>query len=497
MTGKKTFSKKWSVLLLLLLVCGVAIQFIRPGLGSPPVTADLAAPPEVKQILERACYNCHSNKTNLTWFDQVVPAYWLVRADILEARKALNFSEWDSLSKDQQKGKLFEALNKIQFKEMPLPQYRFLHSGANITEPEIAVLRNYLDTLAPVNTADPKRDKAGNDQYAMWTQEGGAAGTHAGGDGAGQTLGGDADGHAVSGSGKGSLMVKPALNGIAYIPEYKDWEVISTTDRFDNGTLRAILGNEIAVRAIKEHHINPWPDGTQFAKVAWDAVLDSTGQVHAGEFKQVEFMIRDSHKYADTQGWGWARWKGMQLQPYGKTATFMTECTSCHKPMKENDYVFTMPRNLRSDVGSADSLAFNPLDWKIITSSLNKKDMTMATLYGNELAVKSARKGAAYPAGAVIALVSWKQSEDEHWFGGRIPGTVLSIERVSFNGAGAGSAPYGQAKAAPQNGMGKNSGRISYEKYVGTPLTRSVTDSSPDVKSRIAYLAGQKASVMP
>ncbi|HEX9513268.1 MAG TPA: heme-binding domain-containing protein [Puia sp.] len=318
MTRKNPFTKKWSVILLLLLLCLIVLQFIRPGLASPPVTGDLAAPPEVKQILERACYDCHSNKTNLTWFDQVVPAYWLVRADILEARKALNFSEWDSLPKDQQKGKLFEALNKIEFKEMPLQQYRSLHPGANITESEIAVLRSYLDTLAPVHTSDPKRAKAGNEQYAVWTQGGQAAGPS----------------------------VKPAPNGIAYIPEYKDWEVISTTDRFDNGTLRVILGNETAIMAIKEHHINPWPDGTQFAKVAWDAVLDSTGNVHAGEFKQVEFMIKDSHKYAGTEGWGWGRWKGMQLQPYGKTAVFMTECTSCHKPMKDFDYVFTHPLNL-------------------------------------------------------------------------------------------------------------------------------------------------------
>ncbi|MES1161107.1 MAG: cytochrome P460 family protein, partial [Bacteroidota bacterium] len=140
--------------------------------------------------------------------------------------------------------------------------------------------------------------------------------------------------------------VKPTANGMVYSDQYKNWEVISATERWDNGTLRVILGNETAIRAIKEHHINPWPNGTQFAKVAWDAVKDSIGNVHAGEFKQVEFMIKDSDKYAATDGWGWARWKGMQLQPYGKTAVFTTECTNCHKPVKDNDFVFTFPLNL-------------------------------------------------------------------------------------------------------------------------------------------------------
>ena len=506
MTRQKSLSKKWSLLLLLLLLCGIGIQFIRPGLSSPPVTADLAAPPEVKQILERACYNCHSNKTNLAWFDQVAPAYWLVRADILEARKAMNFSEWDRLPGDQQKAKLFEAFNKIQFKEMPLKQYRFLHSGGNITGSEMAVLRGYLDTLAPVSIADPKRGQAGDKQYVQWVVENLRA--------AGLTAGGEIARKSDTEAFK-QPAIKPALNGIAYIPEYKDWEVISTTDRWDNGTLRAILGNDIAVRAVKEHHTNPWPDGTQFAKVAWDAVLDSTGQVHAGVFKQVEFMIRDSHKYSATEGWGWARWRGTDLTPYGKTATFMTECTSCHKPMKDFDYVFTMPRNLGSEIRPGDSLAanpngspgisgndartLNPLDWKIITTSVNKKDKTMATLYGNELAVKYARLGPAwdYRPGAVIALVTWKQETDEHWFGGRIPGTVLSVERVRFNGAGGEIAQSGKGKAGIQNGSGKDSGQISYEKYEGTPLRKSATDNSPAMQHRIEYLLALRASVIP
>jgi hypothetical protein len=54
-------------------------------------------------------------------------------------------------------------------------------------------------------------------------------------------------------------------------------------------------------------------------------------------------MIKDSAKYASTQGWGWARWKGADLQPYGKTAAFSAECVGCHTPMRSNDFVFTTP----------------------------------------------------------------------------------------------------------------------------------------------------------
>ncbi len=119
--------------------------------------------------------------------------------------------------------------------------------------------------------------------------------------------------------------------------------MVSTTDRVDNNTLRIIYGNDVAIKAIQEGHINPWPNGTIFAKVAWDALQDADGNVHSGEFKQVEYMIKDDKKYAATGGWGWARWVTPQLKPYGKNITFSTECINCHRPMKDNDLVFTMP----------------------------------------------------------------------------------------------------------------------------------------------------------
>jgi len=74
--------------------------------------------------------------------------------------------------------------------------------------------------------------------------------------------------------------------------------------------------------------------------------MDSTGNVSTGEFWQVEFMVKDAVKYKDTKGWGWGRWRGLDLQPYGKDALFVTECTRCHAPVKDNDFVFTYPIHL-------------------------------------------------------------------------------------------------------------------------------------------------------
>jgi hypothetical protein len=301
----------------------VCLQFIRPELTNPPVTAELQAPPEVKQVLKGSCYNCHSNETKLPWFDKVVPAYWLVSSDVNEARKHLNFSEIAKLPAAQQKGFLFEAVNMIQLGAMPLPSYLRVHPNAAVTPEQLAVLRNYL-------TAAPAPDAAGsvqaaakaaadetvaNAEYGKWIRERTAA-----------------------------MDVKPEFNGVAYVPDYKNWKVISSTDRFDNHTLREILGNDVAVKAIAENHINPWPDGTMFAKVAWaQSQPDENGVVKTGAFVQVELMIKDAKKYASTEGWGFGRWRGTDLKPYGKDASFQNECTNCHAPMAKNDYAYTMP----------------------------------------------------------------------------------------------------------------------------------------------------------
>ncbi len=295
----------------------LGLQLVRPTIGNPPVTAEVQVPEPVRQILRNSCYNCHSNQTRLSWFDQPAPAYWLVAHDVKAARAHLNFSEIGKLPPAVQRGILFEAVNQIRLGAMPLPGYRRAHPESTVTPEELAVLEQYLAPFAAAGTAPgPARlqPAAGDAEYHQWTT-----------------------------TKNGLNQVQPAPNGVAFFPDYKDWKPISTTDRGDNGTLRAILGNEVAVKAIDNKKIQPWPDGAAFAKVAWLAETDEQGNIRPGKFLQVEFMIKDKTKYASTAGWGWARWKTLDLKPYGKDAEFASECVGCHNPVRDNDYVYTMP----------------------------------------------------------------------------------------------------------------------------------------------------------
>ncbi len=80
--------------------------------------------------------------------------------------------------------------------------------------------------------------------------------------------------------------------------------------------------------------------------------------------------------------------------------------------------------------GVAAGLPYPVMEWKAITTVVDRGAETTGTLFGNDAAVSAARAGVAYPAGAVLGLVTWRQREDPHWFGARIPGAVMSVEFV-------------------------------------------------------------------
>ena len=140
--------------------------------------------------------------------------------------------------------------------------------------------------------------------------------------------------------------VPPAPNGIPFPADYPDWRVISLSHRTDNHSLRAIVGNDVAVQAARAGNTNPWPDGAILGKVVWTEGAEDAWPtaIAPKEFHHAEFMFKDAKKYAaNGTGWGWARWVGTGQRPYGKDAGFSQECISCHTPVRSRDWVFTTP----------------------------------------------------------------------------------------------------------------------------------------------------------
>lgn len=137
----------------------------------------------------------------------------------------------------------------------------------------------------------------------------------------------------------------PSINGIEFPVGYESWQTISLSHRIDNESMRVILGNPIAIEAARSGNTNPWPQGAILAKVAWKQRVDDNwpAAIVQGEFWQVEFMLKDEKKYAKTKGWGYARWRGKDLKPWGEDINFDQGCVACHSPVSNKDYVFSTP----------------------------------------------------------------------------------------------------------------------------------------------------------
>jgi hypothetical protein len=298
---------KSTVITLAVVLCiGIGLQFTSPVISNPPVTGEFAGPDSVAMIFQRACYDCHSNETKLTWYDKIAPVSWKVSADVKEARGRFNFSHWDSLSAPDQITKLWYIVNMVEQGKMPLESYTTVHPSARITETDINVLKRYVLSLSNPVVAKPPVKTAAAIGFPF--------------------------------------PLSPSPNGITYFSDYKNWKVITATNRFDNGTMRIIYGNDIAIKAIQQNNINPWPNGAKIVKVVWNKQPeDKDGNVSPGAFNNVQFMIRDDKKYKDTEGWGFARFSTPKLIPYGKTASFDTECINCHRLASARGFVFDIP----------------------------------------------------------------------------------------------------------------------------------------------------------
>ncbi len=116
---------------------GVA-QCVRPSATNPPVHSDLVAPPAVTNVLRRACYDCHSNETRWPWYSAIAPVSWVIRRDVNEGRRRLNFSDWADYESDPETAaqKLGQIARSVSNGDMAPQYFLMLHPDARLTNTE-------------------------------------------------------------------------------------------------------------------------------------------------------------------------------------------------------------------------------------------------------------------------------------------------------------------------------------------------------------------------
>ena len=90
------------------------VPYVRAELN-PPVRGEPAWDSgHTRELISRACFDCHSNETRWPWYSHVAPASWLVHRDVVTGRRKLNFSEWDRPQEEAG-----ESVEAVQKGEMP------------------------------------------------------------------------------------------------------------------------------------------------------------------------------------------------------------------------------------------------------------------------------------------------------------------------------------------------------------------------------------------
>ncbi len=146
----KKFFRRVGIGLLLLLL---ASQFWRPAKneaatpGPNDINVKHPVPAKVQALLQRACYDCHSNNTHYPWYAEVQPVRWWLDRHIKEGKRRLDFSEFNSYTAKRAAKKLEEVDDEVTDHRMPLKSYTWVHPGARLTPDEIKLLANWAESL--------------------------------------------------------------------------------------------------------------------------------------------------------------------------------------------------------------------------------------------------------------------------------------------------------------------------------------------------------------
>ena len=133
----------------IMLIVLIVIQFIKPNLNAGPVVASthlrevFVVPKNVESILQKSCYDCHSNNTNYPWYSNIQPVAWWLNSHVKDGKKHLNFDEYTAYNLRRRYHKLEEVVEQLEIKEMPLSSYTLIHQDAKLSDADAEVLMNW------------------------------------------------------------------------------------------------------------------------------------------------------------------------------------------------------------------------------------------------------------------------------------------------------------------------------------------------------------------
>lgn len=146
--------RTWKLIGVGVIVLLLGIQLVPTAApGNPPAETEVTVPDDVMLVLRQSCYDCHSHETQWPWYSNVAPAKWLVRHDVSEARRNLNFSAWNRYDANRRAHKWEEVVEQLESGHMPLWYYLALHADARPSDADRQILMAYARGQAEAEAA--------------------------------------------------------------------------------------------------------------------------------------------------------------------------------------------------------------------------------------------------------------------------------------------------------------------------------------------------------
>lgn len=132
-----------------LVLVSLLIQLYTVERTNPVVVYDIPTTPVVKDVLERACYDCHSNKTAWPWYSKIAPASWIVSRDVHDGREVLNYSEWNRYGDREKIEMIRSSWRVVEAGTMPPGRYLRMHPEAVLGKDDIKILHEWASRTYP------------------------------------------------------------------------------------------------------------------------------------------------------------------------------------------------------------------------------------------------------------------------------------------------------------------------------------------------------------
>ena len=136
-----------------LLFALIVIQFfhpeknIHPGDQPNSIEKKFTVSSDVKNILDKACYDCHSNNTRYPWYNNIQPVAWWLADHVNEGKRELNFDDFIMRRPRFQYNRMKQTIDLVKKEAMPLDSYTWIHKDAILTEEEKTKIYDWAKSI--------------------------------------------------------------------------------------------------------------------------------------------------------------------------------------------------------------------------------------------------------------------------------------------------------------------------------------------------------------